>query len=105
METVNRSIAVSINSSRPVAVFLGDYIELYCNHNAIDVGVVSYSWEHLDNLTKLSEDSNILIIPRISKDHLGTYQCVIGSGSGNGRANTTLQLASKFFLNKILNSL
>ena len=57
METVNRSIAVSINSSRPVAVFLGDYIELYCNHNAIDGGVVSYSWEHLDNLTKLSEDS------------------------------------------------
>lgn len=43
---------------------------------------LTYTWTHFDSLTVLDENSNILTLPRISEEELGTYQCSISGGRG-----------------------
>lgn len=69
--------AFIITPSKSLSVLLGDYISLTCSH--IDENLdISYTWVHFNATMEfrvLSENSSMLIFPRIMEEDLGRYGC------------------------------
>ena len=87
-------LVVQINSSKPLAVLLGDYISLTCSSTSITSLQLSYSWE-LNGTILMGETSDTLVLPHVSQDRLGTYSCTASLSSVSASTAVTITSARK----------
>ncbi len=95
---IGLSFQVTITSSKPFSVLIGDYISLVCSLNSSSSfrRPSTFTWFHINSSSILTEALDTLTLPSISLDQLGVYQCNASNSGFSGSAEVTLDSASEF---------